>query len=219
MDLDVDEYKSEIDEAIATIAASHEPANPEEFWHGYTSKELVVANRDIVVLRNDKGRGCYAKHAFKKGDLIEDCPVIAMPHCDGGFDVLQHYVWGWKGPSVAIALGLCGSLLNHTADSEKCNVISDYDFGKGTIRFDADTDIAPGDELLVCYSMFYPVKSGTQGIAGILCELNTMTVDHIETLKKEWQDGLRKRLEECPQSRAHVVATRYLDDMNYGGKP
>lgn len=62
------------------------------------------------------GRGVFAARAFRRGEVIEVCPVIPLPEPapeDPG-RVLERYVFWWGENGRAIALGY-GSLYNHSS--------------------------------------------------------------------------------------------------------
>ena len=170
------------------------------------NKDIIVLRDGIFVLRNEKGRGCYAQHSFVEGDLLEECPVMAFP--DGAYaenSAINRYVWGWRGGQ-CIALGMIGSILNHVPSYSEANVRASYDFEKGTITFTVDRDVAPGDEFLVCYALFYPMGPGTGSLARMLGEMNTAVVADIDRRKKEWIASFEEDLEKCPKSKAYWVA-------------
>lgn len=65
-----------------------------------------------------KGRGVFAQRNFKKGEVIETCPVIVLPAKEiDSLELTQlynyYFAWGPDSKDGAIALGY-GSLYNHS---------------------------------------------------------------------------------------------------------
>jgi uncharacterized protein len=95
-----------------------------------------------------KGRGVFARHPIRKGELIEKVPMLVLPveQSEGG-SVVSDYCFAWGRGTVALALGY-GSLYNH---SYKPNARYD-DVGPQTKEFTALRDIQPGEEITVNYN-------------------------------------------------------------------
>jgi uncharacterized protein len=77
-------------------------------------------NGCLVVRRiRGKGRGVFACRSFRKGEVIEVCPVIPMSRkeANAAKTILDDYYfeWGPGGREYAVALGF-GSLYNHADD-------------------------------------------------------------------------------------------------------
>ena len=105
-----------------------------------------------IVMRNtDKyGRGIFTDRYIKKGELIEEAPVIIIPKQEWKQmrkSVLLNYVFRW-GKDKAIALGY-GSLFNHsfTPNAKYITNIKNQ-----TIDFYARQDIQKEEEILVNYN-------------------------------------------------------------------
>lgn len=104
-----------------------------------------------------KGRGVFALRAFSEGEVVEICPVmvLATPYADLPADI-KTIVFQWLAvdgeptnrATQAIAFG-CGSLYNHDNPSNMRFVL---DRPALVIRFFADRDITPGEELTINYS-------------------------------------------------------------------
>ena len=96
-----------------------------------------------------KGRGVFARRPFRKGEVIETCPVLVLPVAalGDGPGGLWEYVFDWGPGTVALALGY-GSLYNH---SYRPNARYD-DVGHRAKRFTALRDIAAGEEVTVNYN-------------------------------------------------------------------
>lgn len=105
---------------------------------------------DLEVRRSKrKGRGVFALRSFKKGELIESCPVILLPvKLANKSDELETYVYGWDDKKDALLLGY-GSIYNH---SYTPNTRYEENFKAKTMEFIAYTDIAVGDEIVVTYN-------------------------------------------------------------------
>ena len=105
----------------------------------------------IVMKNTDKyGRGIFADRYIKKGELIEEAPVIIIPKEEWKQmrkSVLLNYVFRW-GKDKAIALGY-GSLFNHsfTPNAKYITNIKNQ-----TIDFYARKDIQKEEEILVNYN-------------------------------------------------------------------
>lgn len=105
----------------------------------------------IVIRNTDKyGRGIFADRYIKKGELIEEAPVIIIPKQEWKQmrkSVLLNYVFRW-GKEKAIALGY-GSLFNHsfTPNAKYITNIKNQ-----TIDFYARQDIQKEEEILVNYN-------------------------------------------------------------------
>jgi len=99
-----------------------------------------------------RGRGVFALKNFKKGDLIEETPVIVLsskdsPVCET--TVLNKYIYPWKGrKDGCIALGY-GSLYNHSFDP---NAEYDFNYERQTMLYTALRTIKKGEEILVNYN-------------------------------------------------------------------
>jgi len=96
-----------------------------------------------------KGRGVVAASSYKKGDLVEEAPVVLVPMSQiKESDVLDNYVFFWKQDVYALAFGY-GSLYNHDGSP---NVKFDQVYDKKIITFQALRDIDIGEELTINYS-------------------------------------------------------------------
>ncbi|SDP18714.1 hypothetical protein SAMN04487897_14413 [Paenibacillus sp. yr247] len=96
------------------------------------------------------GRGIYAACDIKKGEFIEEAPLIVIPKDEWKQmrkSILSNYVFQW-GEHKAIALGY-GSLYNH---SYTPNARYHTNVDNCTILFYAFSDIKTGDEITVNYN-------------------------------------------------------------------
>ncbi|PFR98129.1 SET domain-containing protein [Priestia megaterium] len=99
------------------------------------------------------GRGIYAMHDIKKGQLIEVSPIILSPQKEWKHlekTVLSQYGfrWGENFADTAIALGY-GSLFNH---SYTPNAIYYYNEDNLSIEFYAEADIKKDEEITINYN-------------------------------------------------------------------
>ena len=100
-----------------------------------------------------KGRGVFAEKYFKKGEVIEECPIIFIAKEELVYlkrTVLRYYYyeWGQKEDCGAIILGY-GSLYNHSTDS---NAYYEHDEKLNVLRYIALQEISPAEEILVNYN-------------------------------------------------------------------
>ena len=98
------------------------------------------------------GRGVFAGRRYRKGEVIEVCPVIPLTRREyralrGG--VLDRYVFLWTQPgyAVAVVLGL-GSIYNTSSDPN-CRYTQRWTTQDMVYR--ATRDIEPGEQILVDY--------------------------------------------------------------------
>lgn len=100
-----------------------------------------------------KGRGVFALRAFKKGELIERCPVLVVPIAEKDLidkSSLYYYYYAWEpdDDGMAFMLGY-GSIYNH---SFKPNAIFERNMASGYMDYIAIKDIAPDQEITVNYN-------------------------------------------------------------------
>ncbi len=100
-----------------------------------------------------KGRGVFAQRNFKKGEVIESCPVIVLPAKE--LDTLEltqlynyYFAWGPDSKDAAIALGY-GSLYNH---SYTPNARYYKDFDKSLLKYVCIRDIEDNEEITINYN-------------------------------------------------------------------
>lgn len=98
------------------------------------------------------GRGVFAGRPFRRGEVIEVCPVILLPpgttevHLGGGLDRYV-FTWGRRRDRLAVVLGY-GSLYNHSADP---NARFTPRVARAEMAFRAVRDIAAGEQVLIDY--------------------------------------------------------------------
>lgn len=96
------------------------------------------------------GRGIFSTRSIKKGELIEEAPVIIIPKTEWDLmreSILLNYVFRW-GKNKAIALGY-GSLYNHSY-TPNARYITNIE--NKSIDFYAREAIQKGEEITVNYN-------------------------------------------------------------------
>ena len=97
------------------------------------------------------GRGVFAGRAYRKGEVIEVCPVLTLAEgtVEAALGALDRYLfkWGKAEDRLAIALGY-GSLYNHSPDP---NARFTPRIATDEIVFRALRDIAEGEQILINY--------------------------------------------------------------------
>jgi SET domain-containing protein len=110
----------------------------------------TTTQQPTLVVQNVRGmgRGVFAGRPFRKGEVIEVCPVIRLSTGTPPLG-LEHYVfkWGDGEDELAVALGY-GSLYNH---SPTANAEFAPRTGRGEIVFRAARDIAEGEQIFIDY--------------------------------------------------------------------
>lgn len=107
------------------------------------------SHRLYVAVTKEHGRGVFAAQPFKKGEVIERCPILLVPLCEHDLVVMKEYIFDFHG-TPAIALGL-GSLYNHSRDPNVWySFMSD---GIDWIEMRAARDIDMGEQLFVDYGI------------------------------------------------------------------
>jgi SET domain-containing protein len=110
--------------------------------------KVYVKKSDIP----DSGRGVFAGVNIKKGEVVEECPMIEIPkdelsRISEGVLVNYIFFFGKNKEKAALALGF-GSLYNH---SDKPNVVYKIKHEEEKIEFDALNDIKKYEELTINY--------------------------------------------------------------------
>ena len=99
-----------------------------------------------------KGRGVFALRNFKKGEIIENCPVLIFnskerKHLEK--TQLNHYIYPWKSTrGAALVLGF-GSIYNHSFSP---NADWKQNFKNTSMVFTAIKPIKKGEEITVNYN-------------------------------------------------------------------
>jgi len=103
-----------------------------------------------------KGRGVFSKKKYKKGDIVEECPILLINEpWEKLPEILRSFVYDWgylcnqvSSQQFCIALGM-GSLFNHDNHS-LLNYFADNE--KQAIVFRAKEDINENTELTINYN-------------------------------------------------------------------
>lgn len=102
--------------------------------------------------RKREGLGVFALKNFKKGELIEACPVLAFD-TKGRKNLektaLSHYIYPWRSTRGASLVFGYGSIYNH---SYSPNADWKQNFKNQTMEYRAVKPIKKGDEILVNYN-------------------------------------------------------------------
>lgn len=93
------------------------------------------------------GYGVFAEDAIKKGDTVEECPILYIRE-DRQPNIADISFYDTKEDTYLIALG-CGSIYNHSDD---CNLFQTIDHKAAIMIFHASRDIEAGEELTHLYS-------------------------------------------------------------------
>ncbi len=100
----------------------------------------------------DKGRGVFASKNFKKGEVVEECPVIPLTAKESLIceqTILEYYLYPWKGKKDgAVVLGY-GLLYNHSFNPNACYHLK---YSQKKIIYKAIRPIKRGEEILVNYN-------------------------------------------------------------------
>lgn len=124
----------------------------------FTSKKVYVSRSKIP----NAGRGVFANQNIKKGEIIEVCPIIEIPHQDipilGKTILLNYYfIFGEKNEMLAIALGF-GSIYNHSYEP---NASYKKKPKYKVIEFIAIKNIKKDEEITVNYNYGNPKDKST----------------------------------------------------------
>lgn len=112
-----------------------------------TTHPYAIVVRDV----KGKGRGVFALKKFKRGDVIERCPVLVIStrHAERVLtSKLGHYAFDWDKDDISLLLGY-GMIYNH---SYSPNAKIEHNITKRTSDVIARTSIKPGEEILVNYN-------------------------------------------------------------------
>jgi hypothetical protein len=119
----------------------------------FSSTQVYVGPSKI----KNAGRGVFAAHNIKKGELIETCPLIIVPKSDmsnlaESILVTYFFYFGKNKERLAVALGF-GSVYNHSYEPNATYKIKERN---QTINFTALGNIQKGDEITVNYNFGNP---------------------------------------------------------------
>lgn len=112
----------------------------------------IIAGKVYVAEAPGKGRGVFAAHAIKKGEIIERCPCLTFEEGEAAEHIdqtpLECYYFRWKEAVNAILFGF-GSLYNH---SYSPNAVYVRNFADTTMDFVAHRDIEQHEEITINYN-------------------------------------------------------------------
>lgn len=118
-----------------------------------TKSKIMVRKSRIT----NAGRGVFASGSIKKGELIEECPVLVVPRKDYSVlkkTLLHNYYFLWGKVTCGICLGF-GSLYSHSYEP---NATYQKNIKNQIIRFLAIKTIRKGEEITVNYNYGNPAN-------------------------------------------------------------
>lgn len=120
----------------------------------FKEKPVLSHDNKLIVKKSlipNSGRGVFANKDFKKGEIVEVCPLISDKDENIKNSVVKNYTFKNKfKDEEVLVFGLC-SMYNH---SDNNNIEHDQD-GKGNMIYTAGRDIKKGEELYVNYGQKY----------------------------------------------------------------
>lgn len=106
----------------------------------------------IVKKTANKGRGVFALRNFKKGEIVENCPVINITPKERKQlekTIFAYYIYPWRSTrSGSLALGY-GSIYNHSFTP---NADWKQNFKTNSMVYRALRDIKKGEEITINYN-------------------------------------------------------------------
>ncbi len=110
--------------------------------------------RKVIIIRKTgkKGRGVFALKDFKKGEMVESCPVINVTPKERKRvekTIFNYYIYPWRSTrSGCLVLGY-GSIYNHSFNP---NADWKQNFKANTMVYTAIKPIKKGEEITVNYN-------------------------------------------------------------------
>lgn len=126
------------------------------------SQKIYLSNSQIP----KAGKGVFANKLIKKGELIEECPVLVLSKKDYLIvkkTNLRNYYFMWGKSTSAICFGF-GSIYNH---SYQPNATYDKKIKQKIINFIAINNIMKDEEITVNYNYGKPDDKSTLWIKSI----------------------------------------------------
>lgn len=110
----------------------------------YRSNKIYVDDSPV------HGRGVFASEKIKKGEILEECHYIEMPHgYDYPWEIRSHFFSLPKGgEGMVVCLGY-GSIFNHSYEGQNANWETSPSERK--FIFFATREINPGEEIFTNY--------------------------------------------------------------------
>lgn len=99
-----------------------------------------------------KGRGVFALKNFKKGEIIEVCPVVPLTAKESFLlkgTILEYYIYPWRGKKDGSVVMGYGMLYNHAPEP---NTRYHLRYNGRKIIYKAIKPIKKGEEILVNYN-------------------------------------------------------------------
>uniref|UniRef100_A0A0G4FN53 SET domain-containing protein n=1 Tax=Chromera velia CCMP2878 TaxID=1169474 RepID=A0A0G4FN53_9ALVE len=113
-------------------------------------REITASEGTTFKESHIAGRGTFALRPFKKGELVERCPILRTDASALPPPLDDYWFTGPEGTDAFIPLGLCG-LYNHGgAQDANCDHFSD-EADPDVLLLYANRDIEEGEELLLDY--------------------------------------------------------------------
>lgn len=138
----------------------------------------------------DAGRGVFASSRIEQGELIEQCPIVALPDAKDRDRLRKtglvnyYFLWGDRRDHAAICLGW-GSVYNHSFEP---NAKYEKVLEDGRMDFTALRAIEPGEEIFVNYNGD-PTNNTPLRIPGIPMEAGGMPAP-----KSRIKEGIVRRM-------------------------
>ena len=124
------------------------------------NKLLKVKMMESSLAQNSKNSnqvsyGMFATEPIKKGEIIENCPVLvekaAILNKAG---IIKDYYFDMPNREAAFPLGY-GGMYNHSNNHNADTPLKNFDLNKRIMTVTANKDISPGEEVTVNYGNNY----------------------------------------------------------------
>ena len=194
-------YRRAEGEHESTMVRSREHDRDEDVTTDMTSRRMAASADNGASLYAAPswrhGRGVFAVRRFRKGEIVERCPVLTVSARDRGIldeTVVGSYLYE-RGRGGAIALGM-GSLFNHSFNP---NAACELDEDEGVAEFRALRTIQPGDEITILYCddeedlWFEPRDNGEQARKGAASASRTKGKKKTKNNEAQGRDGRGQR--------------------------
>jgi uncharacterized protein len=98
------------------------------------------------------GRGVFAGRRYRKGEVIEVCPVVPLTRRGERMSrgtILDRYFFAWNEPGYVVAIVLGYGMIYNTSPDANCRYSQRW--GTRDMVYRAARDIEPGEQILVDY--------------------------------------------------------------------
>ena len=98
------------------------------------------------------GRGVFAGRRYRKGEVIEVCPVVPLSRREKRMSkgtILDRYFFAWDEPGYVLAIVLGYGMVYNTSPDANCRYSQRW--GTREMVYRAARDIEPGEQILVDY--------------------------------------------------------------------